>query len=154
LATGMRPALASSDTFWNVSDAFRDAADAAFDLTRADHYSGEVRIPCVFLYFRCIELALKSVLIYHGIPEPEITRALGHRVRALPAEAEKFPKFRAIGLSAEDRQLIDKFSDAYSDKWFEYPEDSLAAYPDLQTLRELATRLCAATQRYERPVAG
>jgi len=149
----MKPTLAGSDTFWNQSDAFRHAGDAAFTLTRASDYVGEVRIPCVFLYFRCIELALKSVLIYHGIPERDITGRLGHRISALLGEAQKFPQFTTLGLTMADRQLVDRFSEAYSDKWFEYPEDSLADYPDLETSKDLAKRLCAATRSYERPTS-
>jgi hypothetical protein len=149
----MKPALPCSDAFWNISSAYRDAADAAFRLTRAEDYSGLVLVPCVFLYFRCIELALKSVLIYHGVSEREITQTLGHRVSALLARAEMFPQFIALGLSAADRQLMNGFSDAYSEKWFEYADDPPAPYPDLETLKNLANRLCDAIRSYERPTA-
>jgi len=148
-----KPPLPSSDAFWNLSSAYRDAADAAFTLTRAEDYSGLVVVPCVFLYFRCVELALKSVLIFHGVSEHEVTKTLGHRVSQLLAQAETFPKFTVLGLSDADRRIIREFSDAYSDKWFEYPGDPPAGYPDLDALRNLAHRLCATLQTYEHPKA-
>jgi hypothetical protein len=153
LAYTVKPALGSSACFWVIADAYKDAANAAFELTISRHYVGEIRVPCVFLYFRCIELVLKSVLIFHGIHERDITRTLGHRVSALLERAEAFPQFKTVGLSTEDRQLIREFSDVYSDKWFEYPEDSLAAYPDLATLKDLATRLCDRIRMYEEQTA-
>lgn len=145
----MKPDLGSSDCFWVIADAYRDAANASFELTISPDYIGHIVVPCVFLYFRCIELLLKSVLIFHGIPEREITRTLGHRVSALLRRAESFPKFKTMGLSSQDRQLIDQFSEVYSDKWFEYPEDSLADYPEPEILKELANRLCDRVRTYE-----
>jgi HEPN domain-containing protein len=136
-----------------IADAYKDAGDASFELTISPQYVGHIVVPCVFLYFRCVELLLKSVLVFHGIAERDITRTLGHRVSALLDRADAFPQFKAVGLSADDRRLIHQFSDVYSDKWFEYPEDSLAAYPELATLKELATRLCDRVRTYEEPKA-
>jgi hypothetical protein len=149
----VKPSMPSSDAFWNLSLAFRDAADAAFTLTRASDYSGLVVVACVFLYFRCIELALKSVLLFHGLSESDITKTLGHRIADLLSRADTFPEFGAIGLSDADRGIIRDYSSAYSDKWFEYPEDPPAGYPDLETLRELAHRLSDRTRDYEHTMA-
>jgi hypothetical protein len=148
-----KPPIPSLDAFWNLSLAFRDAADAAFAMTRAPDYSGLVVLPCVFLYIRSIELALKSVLMFHGLIESEITRTLGHRISELLSRAESFPKFAAIGVTDADRRIIQDFSSAYCDKWFEYPEDPPSGYPDLEALRELAHRLSNNTQEYEHPKA-
>ena len=149
--TTMKPAIPSSDAFWNLSSAYRDAADAAFKLTGVEDYSGLGVVPCVFLYFRSVELALKSVLIFHGVSEHEVTKTLGHRISQLLARAETFPKFTALGISDADRRIIREFSDAYSDKWFEYPDDPPAGYPHLDALRNLAHRLCDGLQPYEHP---
>ena len=149
----MKPAIPCSDAFWNLSSAYRDAADAAFELTRVRDYSGLVIVPCVFLYFRCIELAFKSVLIFHGISEHEVTKTLGHRVSQLLARAETFSKFTELGISDADRRIICEFSDAYFDKWFEYPDNPPAGYPDLDALRNLSHRLCDSLQAYEHPKA-
>lgn len=146
-----KPPIPSSDGFWNLSLAFHDAADAAFALIRTPEYNGLVVVPCVFLYFRSIELALKSVLMFHGLTEREISRTLGHRISDLLARAESFPKFSAVGITDADRRIIRDFSNAYSDKWFEYPEDPPAGYPPIETLRELAHRLSDSTQQYEHP---
>jgi hypothetical protein len=70
---------------------------------------------------------------------------------ALLDRTEAFPQFKSVGLSAHDRKLIDQFSQAYSDKWFEYPEDSLAEYPEPAILKELANRLCDRVRAYEEP---
>lgn len=140
-----------SNAFWNLSLAFREAADAAFAFTRAPNYSGLIVVPCVFLYFRSIELALKSILMFHGLSESEITRTLGHRVVDLLHRADCFQQFASVGLTEADRQLINDHSRAYSDKWFEYPNDPPAGYPDLDTLRELSHRLSDRTREYEHP---
>jgi hypothetical protein len=150
----MKPATLSSDAFWNLSSAYRDAADFAYALTRAENYTGLIVVPCVFLYFRCIELSLKSVLIYESVPEHEITRTLGHRISALLQRAVHFPRFAALGLfTKDDRDIIDRFSQAYADKWFEYPEDPPAAYPPLEKLKDLAHRVSHGIQTYERQKA-
>src|SRR5438094_8993491 len=86
-----------SDAFWNLSLAFRDAADAAFDFTRAAHYSGLIVVPCVFLYFRSIELALKCILTFHGLSESGISRAFVHRVADLLTRLDRLPKFCPFG---------------------------------------------------------
>lgn len=106
-------------------------------------------MPCVFLFFRSIELALKSVLVFHGIPEREITRTLGHRISALIVRAESFTRLDVIGIRAEDRQQLDRFSEGYANKLFEYSDDWWS-YPYLEDLQSLAGRICDAVRTYER----
>jgi len=149
----MKPALPSSDAFWILSSGYRDAGDAVLDRIRTENYRGHALFPCVFLYFRSIELALKSVLTYHAIAEHEITRTLGHRVSGLIERAENYSSLSALGISAEDRSLLDQFSEDYSTKWFEYPDDIEKTYPDLETLRDLAHRVCDTIRTYERKKA-
>jgi hypothetical protein len=146
----MKPALPSSDAFWILASGYRDAGDAVLARIRTETYMGFALFPCVFLYFRCVELALKSVLAYHPVPEDEITRTLGHRISALIERAEEFSSISELGISAEDRRVLDQFSDDYSTKWFEYPDDLDKNYPELERLRDLAHRVCDAIQAYER----
>lgn len=146
----MKPLVPSSDAFWILSSGYRDAGDATLSLIRTETYSGFVVFPCVFSYFRCIELALKAVLVHHAVPEQEITRTLGHRISALISRAETFTSISALGIRPEDRQLLDRFSDDYSNKWFEYPDDFWKAYPKLEELKDLAHRICDTIQAYER----
>jgi hypothetical protein len=109
--------------------------------------------PCVFSYFRCIELALKAILVDHAVPEQEITRTLGHRISKLMTKVESFTLVSALGIGEDDRRLLDRFSSDYSDKWFEYPDDFWRAIPELEKLKELAHRICDATQFYGRTSA-
>lgn len=145
----MKPPLPSSDGFWILSWASRDAGDATLALIRNDNYSGLAVLPCVFLYFRSVELALKSVLVHHGVGEHEIARSLGHRLSALLTRVETFSPLSRLGITAADRQLLDRYSADYSDKWFEYPDDDSVDYPSLDTLRALAYRLVDTVQTYE-----
>ena len=143
----VRPLLPSSNHLWTLAWAYLDAGDAAFSLVRSDGYSGFVVFPCVFCYFRSIELALKAVLVQHGVPEQEITRKLGHRLSALIVRAERFTTVSALGMRTEDRALLDLFSDDYSTKWFEYPDDFWRAQPNLEEVRALAHRVRETTMR-------
>lgn len=106
-------------------------------------------MPCVFLFFRSVELALKSVLVFHGVREHEITRSLGHRIAALLTRAEQFTPLDFIGIQPVDRQLLDRFSDDYSNKFFEYSDDWWS-YPHLEDLQCLAQRVSDAVRVYER----
>jgi hypothetical protein len=135
---------------WTLSTGYRDAGDAALALIRTDTYTGFADLPCVFLYFRSIELALKAVLVYHSIAEHEIARTLGHRISALIVRVETFSPLPDLGILPEDRQLLDRFSDDYSNKWFEYPNDFWRGCPHLEELKNLAHRVCDAVQTYER----
>jgi hypothetical protein len=145
----MKPPGPSSDAFWILCWGYRDAGDATLAVIRSEAYTGFAVLPCVFLYFRCVELALKTVLVHHGVPELEITRTLDHRISALLARAEKFSPLTRLGISAQDRQLLERYSDDYSDKWFEYPEDVFVNYPTLEELRDLAGRVCDAIGVYK-----
>jgi HEPN domain-containing protein len=149
----VKPSLPSSDAFWIMSSGYRDAGDAAFKLVRSDDYTGFVVYPCVFLYFRCVELALKAVLAHHGVSENEIARTLGHRISDLLTRAESYAPVDSFGVTPEDRRLLDRYSDTYANKWFEYPDDFDASYPIVEELRELAHRMCDAIEKYERPMA-
>src|SRR5687768_16531638 len=86
----VKPAIPSSDSLWVLAASYRDAGDSVYNQIRGDVYAGYAVIPCVFLYFRCVELALKAVLVYHGVSEVEISRSLGHRISALITRAENF----------------------------------------------------------------
>lgn len=136
-----------------MSWGYRDAGDAAFKLVRSEEYTGFVVYPCVFLYFRCIELALKAVLVHHGVSEDEVIRKLGHRIADLLTRAETYAALSSFGVRPQDRKLLDLYSDTYANKWFEYPDDFDASYPVVEELRELAHRICDAIQKYGRPTA-
>jgi hypothetical protein len=148
----MKPELPSPSAFWILSSAYFDAGDSALATIRTRKYSGFMVMPCVFLFFRSIELALKSVLVFHGVPEHEVARSLGHRISALLSRAEPYTPLEVIGILPADRQLLDRFSDDYSNKLFEYSDDWWS-YPHLEELQSLAQRVTRAVQGYKRNLA-
>ncbi|MCX6980630.1 MAG: hypothetical protein NTV08_07745 [Verrucomicrobia bacterium] len=146
----MKQSVPSSNKFCLLSLGFRDGGDAALSLIRSDGYSGFAVFPCVFSYFRCIELALKAVLAHHAVPKREIAQTLGHRLSLLISRAEAFTTLPELGMSPEERKLLDRFSKDYADKWFEYPDDFWTARPKLEELKALAHRICDKIRIYER----
>jgi len=146
----MKPVFPSSNAFWILSSSYRDAGDAAFDRMRSGTYTGSIKFACFFLYFRCVELALKSVLTHHRVEQREITQALGHRISALLRRTEAFSTLDALGITREDRRLLDQFSDDYADKWFEYPDRFWRRDPKFEQLRALAHRVCDTIRVYGR----
>ena len=148
----MKPELTSSDAFWILSCAYRDASDSTLATIRTGTYVGLAVMPCVFLFFRSIELALKSVLVHHDVPEHEIIRTLGHRIASLLLRVESFTDITIIGISRVDRQLLDRFSDDYANKSFEYSND-WGQYRHLEDLQSLAQRVCDTVCTYERAKA-
>ena len=140
-----RPKLASSAGFWILSQGYRDAADAVYTRMQGD-YVGFALHPCIFLYFRSIELALKAVLVSYDVPENTITRVCGHRLTKLIERAEAFVEISLLGISANDREILERFSMKYSDKWFEYPDNFWDAIPERENLRTLAHMVCEKVQ--------
>jgi hypothetical protein len=146
----MKPSVPSSNGFWLLSTSYLDAGDAAFKLMRSGSYQGSIKFACLFLYFRCIELALKAVLMHHRVDEREITQKLGHQISALLTRAEAFSPLDALGISPEDRSFLDQFSADYSEKWFEYPDRLWRRDPDYEELKALAHRTCKTIKSYGR----
>ncbi|MES2594411.1 MAG: hypothetical protein V4662_03695 [Verrucomicrobiota bacterium] len=143
----MKPSLPSSNNFWILSSAYRDSGVSTLAMIRTHSYSGHAVLPCVFLFFRSIELSLKAVLVFHGVSENDITRKLGHRISELIARAEKLHLLDTLGVERADRELLDRFSNDYADKHFEYADDWWS-YPHLDDLHSLADRICEAVQVY------
>ena len=144
----MKLALPSSDAFWVMASAYRDAGNSVLTTIQTGTYTGLAVMPCVFLFFRSIELVIKAVLVHHGIPEKDITRKLGHRISDLLVRTEEFTSLERIGIEPQERQLLDTYSDGYANKLFEY-SDSWWDYPHLEQLQGLAHRVCEAVRRYE-----
>ena len=125
-----------------MSKGYRDAGDAVFSLIQGA-YSGEAVFPCLFLYLRSIELALKAVLVVNGVLEQEIAQKLKHKISALLKRVdEDFVQLSELGIHSEDRELLDRYSQDYSDKWFEYPHHLSRGESRLEQLSKLAHRVC------------
>ena len=56
----------------------------------------------------------------------------------------------ALGITREDRRLLDQFSDDYADKWFEYPDRFWRRDPKFEQLRAPAHRVCDTIRVYGR----
>jgi hypothetical protein len=145
----MKPRFPSSAAFWILASAYRDAGDSVLRMIRSEGYVGFAVMPCVFLYFRSIELALKAVLVHHKLSEREVVSRIGHHIRTLLSRAAIFTPLPALGIGPDDRQLLERFSDEYANKWFEY-SSSWWRLPRLEDLQTLTRRVCSTVRKYVR----
>lgn len=143
------PTIPSSSTCWILASGYKDAGDATLALIRSGEYTGHALFPCIFSYFRSIELALKSVLVANAVPEQEITQKFSHSISKLMSRAERFVSLQQIGIDANARAILDRFSDDYSKKWYEYPSDLWQEHSELEVLQTLSRQICEATRQYE-----
>lgn len=147
--------MPSSDEFWILGSGYLDAGNACLSLIRngkadGQPYAGYVDFPCMFSYFRSIELGLKSVLKENGSSDKEIGREYGHRLTALlKALDSKGIDLQVLGISPENREFLDKYSDEYSRKWFEYPDDFWRVNFELEDLQILAEKVCCSIRNYK-----
>jgi len=72
---------------------------------------------------------------------------LGHRLSALLDELEKNRTLEHLQMKRQDFQLVDDFSEDYSDKWIEY-SPGYTELPDLDSLSGLVEKFVRATQGY------
>ena len=143
----MKPSMPKPAALWILSSGFLEGGDATLDLIRSGTYrGGYAYLPVLFLYFRSIELGLKAILVGNGVSEREIAKALGHRISALIRRVEGFVSLVDLGISSSDRAILDKFSDDYSEKWFEYPARLWRPVPKLDQLRKMAHEVCDAVK--------
>ncbi len=134
----IKPKTPSSWEFQQLAEASFDAANAAYadcqarDARFAAGSKGDettfMSITVVFLYFRAIELSLKAAIVErHLAPPAKIpSRELGHDLKKLIACATTptvdTPAYSLadLGLNDEDKAYIERYSDDYANKWFEY----------------------------------
>lgn len=140
----MRPLLPDTDTFWILSSGFMDAADAALERIEETEYRGFAVLPCIFLSFRSIELALKSYLAKQGYTQEQIKERIGHNLLTLIKHVETVGALSEIGLEPDSRLFIEMWAQKYSFKWFEYPDDVLVDIPDPRKTTKIARRICEA----------
>ncbi len=147
--------MPSSDAFWILSSGYLDAGNACLSLIRngkadGEPYVGFVDIPCIFSFFRSIELGLKAVLKEHGSSDNEIARVCGHRLSKLLAALDsRGIDLPTIGISPEVRIFLDKYSEEYSRKWLEYPDDLWRVDFELEVLQILAQQVCDSIRNYK-----
>lgn len=154
-AITQNPGMPSSDNFWILGSGYLDAGNASLLLIRngkADGkpYCGHVVFSCIFSFFRSIELGLKAVLKERGSTDNEIAREYGHRLTALlDALDSKGIDLQSFGISPGDRVFLDKYSEEYSRKWFEYPDNFWREDIELEDLEALAERVCNSIRGYK-----
>ena len=147
--------MPSSDEFWILGSGYLDAGNACLSLIRngksdGQPYRGFVEFPCVFSYFRSIELGLKSVLKENGSSDNEIAREYSHRLTALlKALDSKGIDLQVLGISPKDRDFLEKYSEEYSRKWFEYPDDLWRVTFEIEDLQALAEKVCESIRNYK-----
>src|SRR5437660_3980862 len=100
--------------------------------------------------FNTAEVKKKARETHHRVAEREITQTLGHRISALLTRTESFSPLHGLGITRENRRLLDQFSDDYADKWFEYPDKIWRREPKFEELRALAHRMCDTIRVYGR----
>jgi hypothetical protein len=136
----IKPGPPSGDAFWTVGEGFRDAADACFEKIQGGTYTGQIVYPCCFLYFRGIELFLKSALIDRGFSADEV-RSASHRITQLLTLIERLGTLYEFGISDDEAAFLRDHSDDYSSKWYEYPDRLHSFYPEPERSKAICDKL-------------
>jgi hypothetical protein len=125
----------SSWQFQQLAQASLDAGNACYnDCKKRDEEfaSGNTKgqasfmaINVVFLYFRSIELAIKAAIQERNLATPNQIRskALGHNLKALlecATTTKQSYTLKELGLNSQAKVFLDRWSDDYASKWFEY----------------------------------
>lgn len=157
-----KPEIPSPWEFQKLAEASRDAANAAFTEIRSRDaaYAGGNRnveitfmaVTVAFLYLRSVELALKGAILERGlaseedIPKPKLGHDLANLLTC--ATDSKIHGTKAftideLGLDPEAREFLERHSDDYANKWFEYHFGPFR-YPDLDQCQHIATSVVGA----------
>ena len=164
----MKGETPSSFDFYLLARAVLDAADAGLEeIRKRDKDWVEKRggkgstfmvVPVCFLYLRGIELGLKAAIRERGLATAaEIrSRGLGHDLAALLGRAQSGPKGFALselGMDLSSKAFLERWSDYYADKLFEYVFDPFGI-PEVEQCREVATAVIGAVQSIARTLPG
>ncbi len=145
-----------------LAAASRDAANAAFtDIRSRDAAYAEgnrnveitfMTVTVAFLYLRSVELALKGAILERGlasvedIPKPRLGHDLANLLTCATDSKIHGTKAFAIdelGLDQEGRDFLERHSDDYAHKWFEYHFGPFH-HPDLDQCQRIATAVVGA----------
>jgi hypothetical protein len=158
----LKPEIPSPWEFQQLAEASRDAANAAFtDIRSRDAAYAEgnrnveitfMAVTVAFLYLRAVELALKGAILERGlapveaIPSPKLGHDLTKLLRcATDGETHGASAFAIdeLGLDPEARAFLERHSDDYAHKWFEYHFGPFH-HPDLDQCQHIATSVVGA----------
>jgi hypothetical protein len=98
----------------------------------------------LFLYYRSIELALKSYLLADGMAIIELRDAkrFGHKIDRLYSEAQSRGISTILTLTKEEEYVLLSMARYYSNKSYEYPEHVwVKNKPPVGLLRELCRKI-------------
>ncbi len=134
--------LPNSTVFCKLASAYIESGDASLAKISDEKYSGFAIIPTFFSYFRSIELSLKAILVHHHVSETQITKKLGHKICCLCAKASEFVALNEIGLQKDAQEILSRYSDNYSSKSFEYPDNLFPDNLPIDQVKSIAHILC------------
>jgi hypothetical protein len=137
-------------TFWVMAVSHEESAlhlHAKFAPPRS--YSYVPLHSVFFLYYRSIELALKSYLLVEGIPMTELrdTKRFGHKIDRLFAEAQSRGIASILTLTKEEEAILVTMSRDYSNKSYEYAEQVwVKNRPPVNLLRDVCRNIVFSTE--------
>lgn len=157
-----KPEIPSPWEFQKLAEASRDAANAAFtDIRLRDAAYAEgnrnveitfMAVTVAFLYLRAVELALKGAILERGlapaeaIPSPKLGHDLSKLLKCAMDVATHGASafvFDEIVLDQEGREFLERHSDDYANKWFEYHFGPFR-HPDLDQCQRIASAVVGA----------
>jgi hypothetical protein len=160
-----KPEIPSPSEFQQLAEASRDAANAAFTDIRsrdAAYARGDrdvgftfMAVTVAFLYLRAVELALKGAILERGlasaedIPKPKLGHDLANLLTcATDSKTHGSSAFTIVelGLDREGREFLERHSDDYANKWYEYHFGPFH-YPDLDQCQRIATAVVESVAR-------
>lgn len=165
-AVSKKPEMPSSWEFQQLAGACLDAANAAYaDCQRRDEdfaagkHDGKftfMAITVAFLYLRSVELALKAAITERGLATADAipSRKLGHELKKLiecattpvPSGPLAFT-LSELGMDEESRKFLERYSDEYANKWFEYHFGPWTI-PSLRDSQRVATSIIKAIKPF------
>lgn len=122
--------------FLTYATQFSDAASVIVDSGRIS----KARIAATYLYGHAIELALKSILVWNGIPIDEIRKKFRHNLKKCLKKAASYPEGACIDNSI--REIVSLLNPVYQTKFLEYhPGNMLMQLPCEATMHAAVNNL-------------
>jgi len=140
-----KPKPPSGNAFFVIAEGYKDGGDACFEKLIKPSYTGQIIYACIFLYFRAIELYLKAALADRGVSSSQSKNAK-HDIKKLIVLLKQVVKPQKLCLLASDIKFLQKYTDDYLVKWFEYPHKLQDLDFKKETIRDLCHKFSRVTQ--------
>jgi hypothetical protein len=131
--------------FLRLASEYLTAADSVLQPTSspAEELRQRLSLPAFFLVGHAIELALKAFLLARGSTVSQLrSRAYGHSLIALLAEARRRKLGKLVKLSRDELAAIHVLNQMYAAKEFEYVVNGVRGLPHYFVAHSTASRLC------------